>query len=363
MACSEKPVWTDYSEEELKKIKIDPIDESFVKKVKTNWDLVAKPLDGMGDFEKIVSKIGGMTRSELIDISKRAVVIMCADNGIIEEGVSQSGKEVTTMVAEIMVKKQSSVCRMAKVAGADSIPVDIGIDNENIIEGMVGKRVRQGTRNFLKEPAMTRVETIKAIAAGIDIVYDLAGEGYKILAMGELGIGNTTTSSAVAAALLKCDAELVTGRGAGLDDKGLARKKAVIQSALEKYKLYEADALTILSTVGGLDIAGLVGICIGGALTHTPIVLDGVISLASGILAERIMPGVKGYLIGSHNGKEPAIKLLADELGLDMVINARLALGEGTGAVMMFPLLDMALAIYSNSTTFDDISLEQYKRY
>ena len=178
-----------------------------------------------------------------------------------------------------------------------------------------------------------------------------------------MGIGNTTTSSAIAAALLKCDPQKVTGRGAGLSNQGLSRKQQVIAGAIEKYDLYKADALTILSTVGGLDIAGLTGVCVGGAVYHIPIVLDGLISMAAALVAERILPGVKAYLIPSHKGKEPASQLIAEELGLNPVIDAGLALGEGTGAVMMFSLLDMAMSIYENKTTFSNIEVEQYERF
>ena len=209
---------------------------------------------------------------------------------------------------------------------------------------------------------MLEAEAIRAIATGIDMAFLCKKAGYKILATGELGIGNTTTSSAVAAALLKCEVPKVTGRGAGINDTGLARKQKVIEEAIQTYDLYHADALTILRTVGGLDIAGLVGLCIGGAMCHLPIVLDGVISMVAALLAEQLVPGTKEYYIPSHKGKEPAIEMLAKELELEPVIDGNMALGEGTGAVMMFALLDVALSIYQGKTTFNDIRIGQYER-
>ena len=185
----------------------------------------------------------------------------------------------------------------------------------------------------------------------------------KQIATGEMGIGNTTTSSAVAAALLGCESALVVGRGAGLSDRGLARKREVVDLAIEKYDLYHQDAFTILMTVGGFDIAGLVGMCIGGAICHIPIVLDGVISMVAALVAERMIPGVRDYVIASHKGREPAVERLAKELHLHPVIDADLALGEGTGAVMMLSLLDTALCIYREETTFADISIAQYERF
>ncbi len=363
MECSEKPVWNRFTREELGQLAVRPLNGEIRKRVLDHWDAVAKPIDGMGIFETLTAQIGAITGNDKVDISKKAVIIMCADNGIVEEGISQSGQEVTAAVAGLMGRKQSSVGRMAAMIGADTIPVDIGMNRKEPVEGVLDRKIRCGTRNFKKEPAMTKQEAIRAIATGIDIVFSCKTAGYKILATGEMGIGNTTTSSAVAAALLKCEADIVTGRGAGLSDAGLLRKRQVIAEALEKYDLYHADALTILSSVGGLDIAGLTGVCIGGAVFRVPIVLDGVISIAAALLAERIVPGTKAYLIPSHKGREPASEALLRELGLEPVIDGKLALGEGTGAVMMFSLLDMALSVYSGRTTFREIQIEQYKRF
>ena len=210
---------------------------------------------------------------------------------------------------------------------------------------------------------MTEEETIRAITAGIDLVYCCKEKGIKILATGEMGIGNTTTSSAVTAALLQCKADEVTGRGAGLSDGGLLRKQHVITEAIRNYDLYRADALTVLKTVGGFDIAGLAGVCMGGAIYHVPIVLDGVISMAAALVAEKILPGTRAYLLPSHKGKEPAVSLLLKELKMEPVIDGNLALGEGTGAVMMFGLLDMAMNVYNSQVVFSDIQIEQYQRF
>ena len=327
-----------------------------------NWDRIAKPLDGMGRFETLTAQIGAIWGTEQIALSKKAVIIMCADNGIVEEGVSQSGQEVTAAVARNMARKESSVGRMAAAIGADTFPVDIGINQKEPILGVLERKVRCGTRNFRKEPAMTEEEVLRAIAVGMDMVQFCRESGYRILGTGEMGIGNTTTSSAIAATLLQCPVATVTGRGAGLSNAGLLRKQRVIEEAIQKYDLYQADALTVLRTVGGLDIAGLVGVCIGGAIYHVPIVLDGVISMVAALVAERMVPGVRAYLIPSHKGKEPAVEIVAKELGLEPVIDGKLALGEGTGAVMMFALLDMALAVYGHRTTFADIAIEPYTR-
>lgn len=363
MDYSEKHIFDQMTPEALKMLSVDMPDANVYQTVLRNWDGIAKPLDGLGKFETLTARIGAILGTDRISITKKAVLILCADNGIVEEGISQSGPEVTTAVARQMAKGASSVGRMAACIGVDTIPVDMGMKETEQIAGVMDRKIRCGTNNFRVEPAMTEAEAVRAVFTGIELVSDCRRKGYRILATGEMGIGNTTTSSAVAAALLSCDADSVTGRGAGLDDEKLSHKKRVIAEAIEKYRLYEAEPLRVLYTVGGLDIAGLAGVCIGGGIFHVPIVLDGVISMTAALLAERIIPGTSRYLIASHKGKEPAVEKLMTALHLEPVIDAQMALGEGTGAVMMLSLLDMALSVYRGNTSFDEIQVTQYERY
>ena len=342
---------------------IKELDKDAMEMSQKRWNSIAKPLNSLGLLEEVVIKMAGITRNPNINIKKRAVVVMCADNGVVEEGVTQTGQEVTAIVAENMVKGDTSVDNMAKCANVDVIPVDIGIARDMHIYGLIENKLMYGTNNMTKEPAMAKDTAIEAIECGIRIVKDLKDKGYGIIATGEMGIGNTTTSSAIAAVLLSRDVEEVTGRGAGLSSIGLDKKINAIKKAIEINKPKKEDPIDVLSKVGGLDIAGLVGVCIGGALYHVPIVLDGVISMVAALLAERIVPGTKDYLIPSHKGKEPAMGRLAKELNVEPVIDANMALGEGTGAVMMFSLLDIALSVYQNRTTFSDINIEQYERF
>jgi len=348
---------------ELETLKITPPDPAVYAKVKQNWDALAKPLDSMGEFESLFARIGAITSDETVPLQKKAVIAMCADNGIVEENISQSGQEVTARVAEAMGKGTSSVCRMAKRIGADVIPVDVGIATEETIEGVLAKKVRRGTRNFLKEAAMTEEETLAAISIGIEVVKSCKEAGYNLLATGEMGIGNTTTTSAVAAAMSGCPVEHITGKGAGLSDEGLLHKIEVIRQGIAKHKLEGADTFTILSSVGGLDIAGLCGVYIGGALYHLPVVMDGVISIVAALAAERLVPGTKEFVIPSHQSREPAAELMLKELGVKPLIHAGLALGEGTGAVLMFGMLDIVHGLYENKTTFQDIEVEPYTRF
>lgn len=370
--------------EELFNIKIKGLDLEAYNNARKHWDSIAKPLDGLGAFEDIIKKIAGITGTSSVVIDKKAVVVMCADNGIIEEGISQSGHEVTSIVSANIAKGTASVCHMARIAEADVFPIDIGIKDNIKAEGLLDRKVSNGTLNFTKEPAITHKNLLQAIQEGINIARDLKEKGYKIIATGEMGIGNTTTSSALASVLLGLPAEEVTGKGAGLSDKGLEKKIAVIKNAIKKYGLDNKEsiktvenakkskediragqekAFKALCCVGGLDIAGLAGVFIGGAVYHIPVITDGVISSAAALAADRLVPGCRMYMAASHKGRESACKFILDELGLEPVIDARLALGEGTGAILLFPMLDMVLGVYNANTTFEDINILQYKRF
>lgn len=338
-------------------------DETVAGKVRERWDGIAKPLDSLGKFETLTAQIGAIAGTADIDLRRKAVIVMCGDNGIVEEGISQSGQEVTALVAVSMGRGQSSVCRMAHSVGAKVIPVDIGINCREPIPGVLNRKVRPGTGNFLREPAMTRKEVLCAIRTGMELAAECKAKGYQILGTGEMGIGNTTTSAAVAAALLGCPAKQVVGRGAGLDEAGLRRKREVVSGALEQYAFDPSETLRILSCVGGLDIAGLAGVFLGGAREHLPVVIDGVISAVAALAAECLVPGVRRYMLASHKGREPAAELILRKLCLEAVLDADLALGEGSGAVMLFGLLDMVMSVYREPTTFGDIAVEQYRRF
>lgn len=339
---------------------IHPADVVTKGNAQKKWNSIAKPLHSLGKLEDHIMQIAALTGDTDVNLNRKALIVMCADNGVVEEGVTQTGQEVTAIVAENFLTCNTSAAIMCKKAGVDIFPIDIGMAADTKVPRY---KTANGTANMTKGPAMTRMQALQAILTGIHQVKEKKEAGYKIIATGEMGIGNTTTSSAVAAALLGCESALVVGRGAGLSDRGLARKREVVDLAIEKYDLYHQDAFTILMTVGGFDIAGLVGMCIGGAICHIPIVLDGVISMVAALVAERMIPGVRDYVIASHKGREPAVERLAKELHLHPVIDADLALGEGTGAVMMLSLLDTALCIYREETTFADISIAQYERF
>ena len=339
---------------------VEPLDEKALKAARDKWNAVAKPIGSLGELELMVEKIAGLTGSADVDISKRAVVVLCADNGVVAQGVTQSDSEITTIIAGIVARGVSSVCRMAQTVGADAVSVDMGMKTPSDVPGVIDRCIARGTGDISLGPAMSRDQALSAIQIGVDLVDQLKAEGYKILATGEMGIGNTTTSSAMAAAFLGLPVEVVTGRGAGLSDAGLQRKRAAIERALAVNEPDADDALDVLSKLGGFDIAGLVGVFIGGAVHRVPIVIDGFISALAAYTAARLCPACTCAMLPSHVSAEPAARMLFDDLGIEPIIHAGLRLGEGTGAVLLFPLLDAALALY-NGTTFDDTGIEAYE--
>ena len=339
--------------------KIEALDENAMKKAEKHWLAIAKPLFSLGKLEKFITHISGIKRSERFSIEKKALVIMCADNGVVEEGVTQTGQDITAVVTGNFKRGLTSVCIMSEIAGVDLFPVDIGVAVD--VPGVTDKNIKisYGTNNIAKGSAMTRKQAVSAIEVGINKVIELKNKGYDIIATGEMGIGNTTTSSAVASVLLDCPVETVTGRGAGLTSDGFQKKINTIKKAVAINKPNRNDAIDVISKVGGLDIAGLAGVFIGSAFCRLPVVIDGFISAVSAIVAERICHGAKNYFIPSHISKEPAGRFVLDELKLVPIINADMCLGEGTGAVALFPLLDMAYGVYRKMHTFQNWNCDE----
>lgn len=340
---------------------IRPADRNARDAARRRWDAVAHPLDSLGLLEEAVVRIAGVQGTAAVDISRRAVTVMCADNGVVAEGVTQSGQDVTAIVTENMSKGATSVCCMSRVARAEVFPVDIGVAVSVQGERILRRNIRRGTDNLAVGPAMTRAECEQAVLTGVDIAGELAGQGYRILLTGEMGIGNTTTSAAVASVLLDRPPETMTGRGAGLTTDGLSRKTDAIRRGIAVNRPDPADPLDVVSKVGGLDIAGLTGVFLGGALYRVPVVVDGFISSVAALTAARLCPASADAMLASHVSGEPAGRLVLDALGLEPPICAGMRLGEGTGAVALLPLLDMALAVYREMVSFADTAIEAYE--
>ncbi len=350
------------------------LDRAAMTRTEKRWDRIAKPLKSLGLLERNVTKIGGIQGTEKPQIGKRALIAMCADNGVVAEGVTQTGMEVTAVVARNMAEGATTVTVMAEAAGVDVFPVDIGMVTEGAcISGipeerealvprtLLARKAARGTRNFAKGPAMSPEEALRAVLTGLEIAGRLKEQGYEILATGEMGIGNTTTSSAVAAALLDEPVEKMTGKGAGLSDEGLLRKIRVIREALRDQKPDREDPFDVLCKVGGFDIAGLAGVFLGGAVYRIPVLLDGFISSVAALLAVRLLPEAKDFMLATHVSKEPAGGLVLEALGLKPMLCCEMCLGEGTGAMAGLSALDMGFTVYHSMATFDDMQVEQYK--
>lgn len=340
---------------------IKPIDKQAVENSWKYWDSLCKPLRGFGKLEDMVTRLAGIQGRVKPETKKRAVVIMGADNGVVEEGISQTGQEVTLQVLENMGERISSVCIMSKMIGADVIPVNIGAIADGKHPKIINIPVKYGTDNIVKGPAMTREECITAIERGIDVVGSLKEQGYDLILVGEMGIGNTTTSAACISVLFDQDPAVVTGRGAGLSSEGLVRKIDVIRRAIALNQPDKEDVIDTIAKVGGLDIAGMTGCYLGAALYQMPAFVDGLISGLSAYAAVKLCPAAKEYMYATHSTTEPAGKVVMEGLGLDPILYAGMHLGEATGAAAVLPLLDQALNVYNNLPSFADGNVEAYE--
>ena len=344
--------------EENNSFKVTGLDQDSMERCKRRWMQIAKPLYGLGRLEDAIIQIAGIVGNEKVSIDKKALIVMCADNGVVEEGVSQTDSSVTAVVTDNFAEGKTSACLMSRQAGVDVFPIDIGVQAKTKV---YEDKVAWGTRNMAKEPAMSREEAREAIHAGIRAAGRCLEQGYQILLTGEMGIGNTTTSSAVVSALLGKDPREVTGKGAGLSDEGLLRKQQVIRTAIQRNRPDPKDPLDVLAKVGGLDIGGLAGVFLGGAMYRIPVVMDGFISAAAALIACRMEPKVSDYILPSHLSEEGGMSLVLKELGKEPFLHCKMKLGEGTGAVALMPLLDMTLEVYRHMPDFDGIRIAAYQ--
>ncbi len=339
---------------------IGPPDETARARAQKRWDDCAKPLGSLGLLEAALCDAAALTGSAELALSPRAALVLCADNGVTAQGVTQTGSEVTAVVARQLALGRTSVCRMAETADCRVVPVDMGMKDFAGCAGVLDRRVGNGTADFTKGPAMTRAQAEQAILTGAELVRAEKERGTRLLAAGEMGIGNTTTASAIASVLLGLDAEEVTGRGAGLSDEGLARKLDAIRRGVAVNAPDKNDALDVLAKLGGFDLAGMCGVFLGGAAYRVPVLIDGFPSSVAALVAARLCPLARGAMLASHVSAERAGRLMLDALGKKPLITAEMRLGEGTGAVAAMPLLDMALAVYRGAYTFAEGGIEPY---
>ena len=340
--------------------RIVPADQQSYDACIARFNGIAKPLGSLGKLETLLARAAAASGSADVELKKKCVLVFCADNGVVGQGVAQSTHAVTTAIGRSLARGTASVNVMARAAGADTFPVDVGM--VDTVPGLPRKKLFCGTGDISRGPAMSRSDAEQLILTGAELVWEKAAAGYRLIAAGEAGIGNTTTSSAVAAVLLGLPVETVTGRGSGLSDAGLLRKQEVIHNSIMVNKPDAGDPLDVLAKVGGADIAAMTGAFLGGAACHVPMVIDGLIASVAALCAVRICPAVKGYLLPSHLTAEPAGIKIMEELGLEPMLHGDMRLGEGTGAVALFPMLDLAAAVYHHAATFADIQVEAYQK-
>ena len=345
----------------MREWKAAALDGAAMAAAQARWDAVAKPLNSLGLWEAWVVRIAGMQGTPDVRVAPWCALVFCADHGVVEEGVSQSGSEVTALVAQSVAEGAANVNLMAAAAGAKAFAVDMGMARDVAHPDMIVLKQAKGTANFTRGPAMPREAAERAVESGADLVARMKERGYRMIATGEMGIGNTTAATAVSCALLGRAPRELTGRGAGLSDAGLLRKISAIERALEGNRPNANDPMDVLSKVGGYEIAGMAGAFLGGMEQGVPIVIDGAISAAAALLAARICPAARDFMLPSHASREPMARALLEALDLQPPIHADMALGEGTGAVMVFPLLDMALRVYAGEHTFGNLGMEAYE--
>lgn len=335
-----------------------PLDERAIYAAKRRVDSLAKPLGSLGYLEEIAVKLSGITGKIFNSSEKRCVIIMSSDNGVVDEGVASAPQYVTLEQTKNFVKGKTGVATLARSNNTDLMVIDIGINSDEKINGVIDRKISKGTKNIYKEPAMSYEDAINGINIGIEAVKKAKDDNYNIIGVGEMGIGNTTTSAAVLKSLINCETEKVVGKGAGITEEAYEKKKHVVHRAIEINNVNFNDPIDIIAKVGGYDIAGMVGVFLGAAYYRIPVVIDGFISVVSALVATRLNPLVKDFCIPSHKSEEIGYNLAIKELGLAPMLNLGMRLGEGSGCPIAFSVIDFSIAMMNNMATFDDANID-----
>lgn len=323
------------------------------RQARARLDNLTKPPGSLGQMEDLVAKLAGITGKVCPVADQASILLFAADHGITAEGVSPYPSEVTAQMVMNFEREGAAINAIANSVGARLRVVDVGVASEGEFSKANNKKVRAGTRNFMQEPAMTEEEGLAAIRVGFDTAREEIERGAQLLALGEMGIGNTTTSSAITACLLGLEIEMVTGKGTGLDEAGWTSKVGVIKKALARRKPDPNNGLDVLFKVGGYEIAALIGAILGAATRGIPVILDGFITGAASLIAREIMPASKHFMIASHCSVEQGHQAQLDWLGLKPLIRWDLRLGEGSGAALVIPLLQAGCTVMQQMATFE----------
>lgn len=334
--------------------RVAPLDVSTMEQARRRQDNLTKPANSLGYLEELSIKVSGIKGRISSELGKKVVILCAADHGVVEEGVSAYPQEVTTQMLLNFAQGGAAITVLAGYVGAKVILVDVGVKGEVSHPAIISQKVRRGTANFTKEPAMGLKEAEKAIEIGIELAEQEIKKGAGIIATGDMGIGNTTASSALIAALTGLPPRSVAGRGTGIDEKAFEQKVTVIEKALILHRPSPDKPLEALAKVGGLEIGALAGVMIGGAINRVPVVIDGLISGAAALLAYRLCQPVKDYLLPSHLSQEPGHRLVLTELGLKPFVQLDMRLGEGCGAVLALPIIEASLKVLTKMATFEE---------
>jgi len=340
---------------------IKALDESAMEKAKERLDSLVKPPGSLGVLEDIAMRLSGISGEMYYDPGKRCVIIMCSDNGVVEEGVAAAPQAVTHMQTLNFTRGLTGVTAIAKQFNTDLIIVDVGVNADIDHPLIINRKIRKSTSNIAAGHAMTYEEAEQAILTGIEMAESAVKQGCNLLGAGEMGIGNTTTSAAILCALTGLSPESVTGKGAGLKDEAYRRKVEVIREAIENNKPDAKDPIDVLAKVGGFDLAAMAGVFIGAAYMKKPVVIDGFISIVAALAACRMNPLVKQYMFASHESQEPGYVHAMKALGLEPSLKLNMRLGEGSGCPIMFGVIDAACAIMRDMGTFEQANIgEEY---
>lgn len=334
---------------------IVPLDEKVMNKAIERLNSLTKPVGSLGVLEDLVVQLSGITGEILPTVKNKMVIVMAGDHGVVEEGVSAAPQSVTPQMVYNFLNGGAAINVLARLAGAEVKVVDVGVADPSLYStNLISRKIRLGTANMVKGPAMGRDEALNAIKVGIEIAQAEIDQGINLLATGEMGIGNTTPSSAILAVYSNASLSTIVGPGVGLNRTGIQKKIDTIETALHINKPDPNDPIGVLAKVGGLEIASMTGLILGSAARRVPIVIDGFISGASALLACKIAPQVKDYIIASHLSEEPGHRILLEVIGLKPMLQMRLRLGEGTGAALAFNLVEAATRIMKEMATFEE---------
>lgn len=340
--------------------KIQPVDQDLIALAQAKLDNKTKPLGSLGRLEEIGRRLAAINGDLSPETGKKVIFTFAGDHGIVEEGVSAFPKEVTPQMVLNFLRGGAGVNVLARHAGAEVRVVDIGVDYDfEPAPGLIINKIARGTRNFAKGSAMTKEEAVAAIEVGIAIADKAKQEGVALAGTGEMGIGNTSPSSAIIAALEGCSVRDVTHRGTGIDDEALERKIAVIDAGLAFNAPNPEDPLDVLAKVGGLEIAGIAGLVLGCAANRIPVVVDGFISTAGALIASEMHPHVRDYIFAAHSSVEIGHRLMLERIGVEPLLDLQLRLGEGTGAALAMGLIEAAAKIINEMATFAEAGVSE----